>query len=109
MADLKKVISFRFDPALIKWLEGYTKEVGATRTAVVDALLVALREARLWVEPDTRPNPFPGVTRPEILPVKPFEGIRPGTYPHRYRDREPAEPAVPPEEWAATKEDTHAS
>ena len=85
MADRKpkKLHSFRLDPELVKWVDHYASEVGANRTAVVEALFGALRDGRLWVVPDTRPNPFPGVSRPELLPVRPFEGTMPGTYPHR--------------------------
>ena len=77
----KKIYSFRLDPDLVAWVDTYSTEQGVKRTTVIEALVEALKDGRLWVEPDTRPNPFPGVTRPEILPVKPFLGSRPGTYP----------------------------
>ena len=81
MADPKKQHNFRLDPDLVTWTSRYASELGVDRTKVIEALLGALKDGRLWVEPDPRPNPFPGVTRPEILPVKPFLGSRPGTYP----------------------------
>jgi len=88
----KRVYSFRLDPDLVTWVDAYAKEIGdVKRTTVVEALLCALRDGRLWVEPDTRPNPFPGVTRTELLPVRPFGGVRPGTYPHRESEKETVE------------------
>ena len=84
----KKLHSFRLDPALVERADRYASEVGVNRTALVEALLGSLCDGRLWVVPDTRPNPFPGVTRPEILPVRPFEGVLPGTYPHRSDEQE---------------------
>jgi hypothetical protein len=85
----KKLYSLRLDPELWKWVDKYATDVGSNRTAVIEALLETLRAQRLWVIPDDRPNPFPGVTRPEILPVKPYpEGeVRPGTYPHRQKEK----------------------
>ena len=79
----KKVISFRLDPDLIGWLEEYADHFRMSRTALIEELLVSLREGRLFTVPDTKPNPFPGVPRPEPIPTKPPEGILPGTYPHR--------------------------
>jgi len=84
----KKLHSFRLDPDLVKWVASYAKAVRSDRTKVLEALFNALRNGRLWVEPDNRPNPFPGVTRPEILPVKPYDGIHPGTYPHRDQEED---------------------
>ena len=75
--------SFRLDPDLVNWVAEYAEAIGSNRTKVIEALLKALREGRLWVEP--KPNPFPGVQYPEPLPVKPYpRGTVPvGTYPHR--------------------------
>jgi hypothetical protein len=86
----KKLHSFRLDPDLVARADAYASEVGVNRTALVEALLEALCKGRLWVVPDKRPNPFPGVTRPEVLPVKPFEGVQPGTYPHRSEEKSDA-------------------
>lgn len=85
--DKKKGVSFRLHPELAQWLETYASKVGVPKTAVVEALLAALREEKLWVEPDYRPDPFPGVKRAVPLPVKPYQGIQPGTYPHRQEEK----------------------
>ena len=76
----KKLHSFRLDPDLVAWIDNYATGVSSNRTALMEAFCGALREGRLWVVP--KPNPFPGVSHPEILPVKPFpEGTVPtGTY-----------------------------
>lgn len=98
--------SFRLDPETVAFADAYAEALQTNRTVIVEALLGALREKRLWVVPDTRPNPFPGVTRPELLPVRPYpeNQVVPGTYPHRYTD--PTEPAVPASEWESNQENS---
>jgi len=107
----KKMFSFRLDADLVAFADNYADALGVNRTVVLEALLSALKDQRLWVTPDIRPNPFPGATRPEILPVRPFPTgvVPPGTYPHRYE--KPLESAVPSGDWQANqeKEETHAS
>ncbi len=79
MADKpkKKMISLRLDPELIEKVRDYAQTRGpkVTRTEVVEALLEALVEDRLWVV--KKPNPFP---MEQILPTRPYAGA-PGTYP----------------------------
>jgi hypothetical protein len=82
----KKVISFRFDPDLIDWLEDYADHFRMTRTALLEEVLTTLREGRLFTVPDDKPNPFPGVPRPEPIPTRPPERTLPGTYPHRQEE-----------------------
>lgn len=80
----KRVYSVRLHADLVSWIDAYADQVGVKRSDVIEACLDTLRKGRLWIEPDQRPNPFPGVRR-EILPEKPF-GQQAGTYPHRKGD-----------------------
>ena len=80
----KKQFNARLDPQFIEFAKVYADRLKVSQAALVEALLGALQDGRLFITPDTRPDPFPGVTRAELLPTRPFNSpVQPGTYPHR--------------------------
>lgn len=101
-ATPKKVISFRLDPGLIEWLDAYSKHFRMTRTSLIEELLTALREKRLYTLPDTKPNPFPSTPRPEPIPTTPPKRTHPGTYPHRQSTEPTTNPTCQEEEKETT-------
>ncbi len=52
---LRIPISFRLAPDLLEWVDGYRRE-GEERTALIEGLLVALRERRLIVTAESAPT-----------------------------------------------------
>ena len=80
----KKSYSFRLDADLAIYIKMYASQVGVSQATVIETFIQSLQDGRLFVTPDERPDPFPGVTRAELLPVRPFNSpVQPGTYPHR--------------------------
>jgi len=56
----KKQYNFRLDPSLMGWVNEHYADFGAaSKTDLIENLLMALREGRLMVRPRSGPNAFP--------------------------------------------------
>ena len=60
MGTNKKLVAYRLDPYLLVWLDEYARSRQVSKTAVIESLLIALREGRLREAPRAGPNAFPG-------------------------------------------------
>lgn len=66
----KKLISLRFDEALLERLDQYALMAGSTRTGILEEMALALAEGRLVAFP-------PSFHSHPLLPVKPRPGCSP--------------------------------
>jgi len=74
---VKKLTSIKFDEPLLRALDDYARLKGMTRTAIVEAMAVALLEGRLAILPRT-------VDEVPLLPTQPMAGCSPFYPAQRY-------------------------
>lgn len=60
MGTNKKLVAYRLHTELNEWLGEYAERLGVSRNAVIESLLIALREGRLREVPRAGPTAFPG-------------------------------------------------